>query len=311
MDSAAPGRAKTGRSRLRLLAALMAGALLGIVVLWLALDDRPTGDDDGATASASVRPSADAFDGRRAWRDLRRQVALGPRPAGSRQARRLAESARRRLPAGKLEAVPGGLANVVGVVPGARPAVVVGAHYDTKDLEGFLGANDGASGTAVVVELARVLSRSRRAPGSPELRFVLFDGEESPDDSRPFYSSGLRGSRAYVARHRREVGAMVLLDMVGDKRLRIPREASSDPVLWRRLRTAARSVGTLPAFPASTRSAILDDHTPFLRAGIPAIDVIDFDFACWHRTCDDLDAVSPRSLDVVGETVARMLMSWR
>ena len=293
------------------MAALTASALLGIVLLWWALGDRRSGDDDGATASASVRPVADAFDARRAWRDLRRQVALGPRPAGSRQARRLAESARDRLPAGRLESVAGGLVNVVGVVPGTRPAVVVGAHYDTKDLEGFVGANDGASGTAVVIELARVLSRSRRAPGAPELRFVLFDGEESPDESEPFYTSGLRGSRAYVARHRREVGAMVLLDMVGDVRLRIPREASSDRALWRRLRAAARSAGTLPAFPASTRPVILDDHTPFLRAGIPAIDVLDFDFACWHRTCDDLDAVSPRPLDVVGETVARMLLSWR
>ncbi|CAA9479422.1 MAG: hypothetical protein AVDCRST_MAG69-691, partial [uncultured Solirubrobacteraceae bacterium] len=175
MDSAARGRAKPGRGRPRLLAALTATALLGILLLWWALDDPPSGGGDGATASASVRPSADAFDARRAWRDLSRQVALGPRPAGSRQARRLAESARRRLPAGRLESVPGGLANVVGVVRGARPAVVVGAHYDTKDLRNFVGANDGASGTAVVLELARVLSREKRPAGAPELRFVLFD----------------------------------------------------------------------------------------------------------------------------------------
>ncbi|CAA9468444.1 MAG: Gamma-glutamyl cyclotransferase, partial [uncultured Solirubrobacteraceae bacterium] len=230
---------------------------------------------------------------------------------GSPAARRLARDARRRLPSGRIERVSGGLANVVGTVPGRRPAVLVGAHYDTKDLEGFVGANDGASGVAVVVELARALARGPRPAGAPELRFVLFDGEESPDDSRPFYSTGLRGSRAYAARHRGEIGAVVLVDMVGDVTLSIPREETSDPGLWRRLRASARATGNLAAFPDETGSAILDDHTPFQRAGIRAIDVIDFDFDCWHELCDDLDVVSPRSLDAVGETVAHMLRRWR
>jgi Zn-dependent M28 family amino/carboxypeptidase len=238
-------------------------------------------------------------------------VALGPRPAGSAAARALARDARDRLPRGRIETVAGGLANVVGTIPGRRPAVLVGAHYDTKDLDGFVGANDGASGTAVVLELARGLARAPRPPSAPELRFVLFDGEESPDDSRSFYSSGLRGSRAYAARHRDDLAAVVLLDMVGDERLRIPREETSDRRLWRRLRDSARAVGALAAFPDETSSAVLDDHTPFLRAGIPAIDVIDFDFECWHERCDDLDVVSARSLDAVGETVAHMLRRWR
>ncbi len=309
MDSDARGRAKPRRGRVRPLAAV----LVGIALVWWVLEGRltPDGDDERVTASASVRPSSDVFDADRAWTHLRRQVALGPRPAGSPAARRLAEYLLRRLPAGRIESVRGGLANVVGTVPGTRPAVVIGAHYDTKDLGGFVGANDGASGTAVVMELARALARARRPAGAPELRFVLFDGEEATNDMADFLLSGARGSRAYSARHRGEIGAMVLLDMVGDERLRIPREASSDAALWRRLRAAARSAGTLGAFPASSRPTILDDHTPFLRAGIPAIDIIDFEFACWHRTCDDLDAVSPRSLDVVGETVAEMLVSWR
>ena len=285
------------------------------VFAWAVLDgSQPTAGDaasGGAAASASVRPRLDAFDERRAWRVLRRQVALGPRPAGSAAARKLARDARRRLPAGRFERVPGGLVNVVGTLPGRRPAIVVGAHYDTKALRGFVGANDGASGTAVVLELARALAREPRPADAPELRFVLFDGEESPDESRPFYSSGLRGSRAYAARHRREVGAVVVIDMVGDEDLSIPREETSDPRLWRRLRRSARAAGTLSTFPAGTRPGVLDDHTPFQRAGIPAIDVIDFDFACWHELCDDLDVVSARSLDTVGETVAHMLRRWR
>ena len=290
---------------------LAVAAVLG----WAVLDGPLRGGEERAdspgAASASVRPRLDAFDERRAWRALRRQVALGPRPAGSSAARTLARDARRRLPRGRFAKVPGGLVNVVGTIPGRRPAVLVGAHYDTKDADGFVGANDGASGTAVVLELARGLARHKRPRGAPELRFVLFDGEESPDDSRPFYSSGLRGSRAYAQRHAEAIGAVVLLDMVGDVDLSIPREASSDMRLWRRLRDSARAAGTLAAFPEETRSAVLDDHTPFQRAGIPAIDVIDFEFDCWHERCDDLTVVSPKSLDIVGETVAHMLRRWR
>jgi hypothetical protein len=309
---ATPAPRRLGRAVALLAVVVVAAAAL---IAWAALGGlsedaaAPAGGSGAASAAAPSRP--DAFDERRAWRLLRRQVALGPRPAGSSAARRLARDARRRLPRGRFERVRGGLLNVVGTVPGRRPAVVVGAHYDTKDLDGFVGANDGASGTAVVLELARVLARAKRPDGAPELRFVLFDGEESPDESRPFYSSGLRGSRAYAARHRDEVGAVVVLDMVGDVELSIPREESSDPALWQRLREAAGAAGTLEVFPDATRSTILDDHTPFLRAGIPAIDVIDFEFACWHELCDDLDVVSPRSLDAVGETATHLLRRWR
>ena len=296
-----PGRRRAAVARVAL--------LLGTGILLAALGGCAGSRDDGG--AAATKASADAFDSARAWADLRRQVELGPRPAGSPAARRLARWARDQLPGGRLERVPGGLANVVGTLPGSSPAVVVAARYDTKSMSGFVGANDGASGTAVVLELARALEQAQRPPGAPELRFALFDGEESPDDSKPFYSSGLRGSRAYVRRHADEVGAMVLLDMVGDRDLSIPREASSSRELWSRLRRAARATGTIAAFPDATGTTLLDDHTPFLRAGIPAIDVIDFDFDCWHETCDDMSAVSEASLDVVGETVARMLAQWR
>ena len=101
--------------------------------------------------------------------------------------------------------------------------------------------------------------------------------------------------------------AMVLLDFVADRRLSIPREANSDPALWARLRAAAARVGAAGPFPARTRAAIADDHLPFIAEGVPSIDLIDFDFACWHERCDDLSAVSERSLDVSGETVAELL----
>ena len=264
-----------------------------------------------AGASAAPRPTVDRFDGPRAFADLRSQVELGPRPAGSDASRRLAERLRSELPNGRFEPVPGGLRNVVGSLPGRGRPIVVAAHYDTKDLPGFVGANDGAGGTAAVVELARRLATASRPASAPPIRFVLFDGEESPDDSAPFYSSGLRGSRAYARRHAREIQALILLDFVADERLRIPRETGSDPGLWKRLRAAARRVGAQRAFPDATAAEVLDDHTPFTRRGVPAIDLIDFDFPCWHKTCDNLDVVSEASLDRSGETVYELLRGWR
>jgi hypothetical protein len=290
-------------------AALLAVAAVAAVVAFAA-----SGPEGGPARPAAqepgTRPAADRFDAQRAFADLRLQVALGPRPAGSRASRRLAARLRRALPDGRFERVPGGLRNVVGTLPGRKPAIVIAAHYDTKDLPGFVGANDGAGGTAAVLELARALRAQRRPAGAPELRFVLFDGEESPDDARPFYSSGLRGSRAYAARHR-DVRAVILLDFVADKDLAIPREAGSDPALWERLRAAARRVGAQAAFPDRTAPAVMDDHTPFARAGVPAVDLIDFTFPCWHRRCDDLSAVSPASLDLAGEAVLELVSGWR
>ena len=263
--------------------------------------------------AASTRLKVDRFDGRRAFAELRRQVALGPRPAGSAASRRLAARLRRSLPRGRYEAIPGspGLRNVVGRLPGSKPAVVVAAHYDTKKIPGFVGANDGAGGTAAVLELARALRRIDRPAGAPELRFVLFDGEEATNDKADFFLSGLRGSKAYARRHRGEVRAVVLLDFVADKQLRIPREGGSDIALWARLRRAAKRVGAGATFPDEAAQEVLDDHTPFARAGIPAIDLIDFDFDCWHKACDDMSAVSARSLDRSGEAVLELLRTWR
>jgi glutaminyl-peptide cyclotransferase len=299
--------AMPSRRLLSLVAAIVALAGAGLIAAAVG------GAFHGAPAERA-RAAVDRFDGARAWADLRRQVALGPRPAGSATLRGLARELRSRLPRGRFERVPGhpGLRNVVGTLPGRRPAVVVAAHYDTKLLPGFVGANDGAGGTAALLELARVLRRTRRPAGAPELRFVFFDGEENPDDrARRFYAGGLRGSKAYARRHGGQVRALVLLDFVADRDLAIPREGGSDPKLWERLRAAARRVGTERWFPPGTAGTVLDDHTPFTRRGIPAIDLIDFSYACWHQLCDDLDHVSERSLDRSGETVLELLRSWR
>jgi Zn-dependent M28 family amino/carboxypeptidase len=270
-----------------------------------------------AAARAAPAGAPDRFDAGSAWSLVRAQLRYGQRPAGSPQLRRLAERLRPLLPRGRFEPLAGepGLRNIVGTIPGRRPGVVIGAHYDTlADPPGFVGANNGAAGTAVVVEVARALARAKLKAGGREIRFVLFDGEEPPsglpEDSPDFYSSGLRGSRAYVKAHGGRTEAMILLDYVGNKGLRIPREHNSTPSLWRRMRAAARSVGAGWAFPADIGPGFIDDHTPFLRAGIPAIDLIDPDYA-GHEVSDRLDKLSRRSLDAVGETIVALAMRLR
>ena len=294
-----------------LFAVLSVQLALGIVFVVLVVSGALPlgGDDDRRSATAAAR--VNRFDGRAAFRLLEEQVALGPRPAGSPASRRLAARLRRLLPNGRYQAVPGGLRNVVGTVRGRdrRRYVVMGAHYDTKDIPGFVGANDGASGTAAVVQLARQL---RPRTIGPTVHFILFDGEETPrgtPDHR-FLQEGLRGSKV-AARAYGRAEAMILLDFVADKDLLLPREGSSDKRLWARLRKAARAAGVGAYFPAGSEEVVYDDHTPFLRRGVPAINLIDWDFRCWHRRCDDLAAVSERSLDASGEAVAALLRTLR
>src|SRR3954451_14159247 len=173
------------------------------------------------------RPAADRFDEHAAWSRLVAQVRLGPRPAGSPASRRLAAQLKTALPRGSYQPVPGGLRNVVGFVRGRDPGryVVVAAHYDTKDLPGFVGANDGAGGPAVLVQLARTIKP--RTIG-PSVTFLALDGEEAPvgipDDE--FLEAGVRGAKV-AARIYRRARAMILLDFVGNKGLRLPREVLS------------------------------------------------------------------------------------
>jgi glutaminyl-peptide cyclotransferase len=272
------------------------------------------GDDERAPV-----PRA-SFDAERAMEDVRAQVAIGPRPTGSPGSRRevaLIVGELRR--AGLAPMVQAPLRNVVATIPGDRPgAVVVGAHHDTKDgIAGFVGANDGASGVAVVLEIGRALAARAGDEGrlrGPDVVLAFFDAEE-PRGNRPFAEDGARGSRQFVelaaagggggAPPLARLRAMYLLDMVGDCDLDIPRERNSDPELYSRLRG--------PAF-GGERGPIGDDHLPFLEAGIPAVDVIDFSFGpggspgeWWHTPEDSLDKVCPASLRQAGAAVLAAL----
>jgi glutaminyl-peptide cyclotransferase len=298
-------------------AAIIYGAVAGFPLIGGGGDPPRTTQQRPAApplAHPAGRSSAHRFDARAAYALAAAQVRAGQRPAGSPQLRRLAEQLRRRLPDGRFEPVAGwpSLRNVVGTLPGSRPAIVIGAHYDTLvKPPGAVGANNGAAGSAIVVQLARDLLRVKRPAGAPELRFVLFDGEEPaaglPEEQADFYAAGLRGSRSYAARHAKETRAMLLLDYVGNRGLRLPREASSDPTLWSRLRGAAQKVGAAAVFPDATETAIIDDHTPFLRAHVPAVDLIDWRYP-GHTPADTLDKLSVRSMDAVGETLAELLV---
>jgi Zn-dependent M28 family amino/carboxypeptidase len=202
---------------------------------------------------------------------------------------------------------------VVGAIPGEAPGtVVVGAHHDTKEIPGFVGANDGASGVAVLLELARALPQH---PHGPSIELVFFDAEEARGDT-PFALDGARGSSQFVRYARRglrgaalaEIRAMVLFDLVGDCELEIPREENSDAGLYRLFSDAALKLGGDASPFVGTTDGIVDDHIPFVEAGIPSVGLIDFQFgpgpapgAFWHTLEDDLDRVCARSLDAVGE----------
>jgi glutaminyl-peptide cyclotransferase len=281
-----------------IVAALVTGAILLLT-------------SDGDARTATPKASVDRFDGDRAWSELVREVRAGPRPAGSPALRTLAWRLRETLPNGHIEPVADGLQNVVGVLPGRRPAIVLGAHYDTKDTPaGFVGANDGAGGTALVLEAARALAH--RPQSDPrEVRFVLFDGEESPAGCASFLKCGIRGSRAYAAAHAHEVKALVLADFVANRNLRLKRDLGSDVALWGRFRAAAKRAGVGSIVSSALQGTVEDDHTPFMKAGVPAIDLIDFDFPQWHTLRDRPDVLSKRSLDAAGEAVVELVHELR
>ena len=300
-EPAPPPTSARRRRRHRTRAGATLVASLALAALLLA----GCGDDDGDDGGA-----ADRFDSAAAFELIDEQVAVGQRPAGSPQLRRLGDRLAAELPDGGFESVGGGLRNVVGVLPGPGPAIVVGAHYDTEfHPRGFVGANDGAAGTAAVVELARALEREL-PDGHREVRFVLFDGEEEPPgcpDAR-FEQCALRGSKAYAAAHEAELGEMILLDYVANEGLRLPREGNSDPALWAELREAAEAVGAGEYFPGGQQPPIIDDHVPFIRAGIPSIDLIDFTYAYADTLEDTPDKLDPEALDAVGEAVAELVI---
>lgn len=264
---------------------------------------------------------APTFDAGRAWEHLRQLVAIGPRPSGSPAIEQTRRYIKDQLLASGLTAVEQTwddqtpidkvrMVNLIATIPGARKdRIVFAGHYDTKLFREFrfVGASDGGSSGAFLLELARVL-KARKSPLTIELLFL--DGEEA---RLPQWggTDNTYGSRHYVDLAKRDrslatLKALVLVDMIGDRDLRIRRDTNSTPWLTNIIWDAAKRLQLDGVFiPDSTR--IEDDHMPFVAAGVPSVDIIDLEYEAWHTRHDTLDAVSARSLQTVGDVVLAAL----
>lgn len=267
---------------------------------------------------AAERP---AFDGGAALKHVERLVAIGPRVAGTPggvKAREYIVAELKRIAGVQVQVrtfeadTPHGrlsMANVIAVLPGRRPDVVMLAgHYDTKLFKQFqfVGANDGGSSAALLLELARRLAAR---PRDYTYWLVWFDGEEAREtwtDRDSLYGS--RRLAADLAKDKRLPRAMVLVDMIGDRDLAIRREAHSAAWLTQIIWDAAARLGHGAHFLRDI-IPVEDDHVPFLRAGVPSTLLIDFDFPPWHTAADTLDTLSAESLAVVGQVLLEALPS--
>jgi Zn-dependent M28 family amino/carboxypeptidase len=202
------------------------------------------------------------------------------------------------------------MTNLIVTIPGARKErIVFAGHYDTKLFRQFrfVGASDGGSSAAFLLELAHAL-KGRKNPFTIELLFL--DGEEARMTEWAG-TDNTYGSRHYVDTARRDgslasLKAMVLVDMIGDRDLDIRRDENSTRWLTDMIWSAAKR-SDLDSYFLSESTRVEDDHLPFLAAGIPSVDIIDLDYEQWHTSKDTLDAVSARSLQVVGDVLLEAL----
>jgi hypothetical protein len=280
-----------------------------------------------AAASPSPQASAEhiAFDGERAFEHVRKQVEIGPRPAGSAELARAREYITGELKSYGLSVTldefhpmtPQGekkMVNITAELAGeSSDVVMISSHYDTKPIKEFrfVGANDGGSSTGALLELARVIA----ARGKPRYTywFAFFDGEEAfchewTECSNMGSPDNTYGSRHYVQqlKDKKELGrvrAMVLLDMIGYKNLEIPREETGttwiNDVIWQ----TARELGHGAVF-VERSDSVTDDHIPFMQAGVECVDLIQLGgYPFWHTAEDTLDKISAGSLKTVGEVM--------
>jgi len=258
------------------------------------------------------------FDGVRAMQDVIAQVNFGPRTPGSQAHGQTAayitaelENAGWQVQIQETTRMNQPIRNVIARRGNGTPWIILGAHYDTRffsdqetdpalQLTPVAGANDGASGVAVLLELARVLPANL----PKEIWLVFFDAE---DQGRIPGWDWILGSREFVESLSSYPDKVVIVDMIGDADLNIYQERNSDPALTSEIWEVAAGLGYQAYFIPEIKYSILDDHTPFLEKGIAAIDIIDFDYPYWHTTADTLDKVSPNSLEIVGKTLFHWL----
>ena len=284
-----------------------------------AMNNQPAAQNPAATGG----DKADSVDAGRAFEHVRKVVSFGPRPSGSDAIKKTQEYLIAELKSYGLRvieddfsgATPKGpipMKNIIAELPGKRSEIVIiSGHYDTKLMANFVGANDGGSSTAAVLETARVMAKTK-----PEYTvwFVLFDGEEAVVEWTG--NDNTYGSRHMVEKMKKEgsltrVKAMLLYDMIGDKGLDLRRDDASTPWLVEVIWKTGQRLGFGKHF-VDEPAYIADDHVPFLQERIPAVDLIDFHFggaenAYWHTTQDTLDKVSGESIKIVCDVVLNSL----
>ena len=254
-----------------------------------------------------------AFDGPRAYEDVKTQVACGSRVPGTEGHAKLLEwiqtelkSAGWQVEVQESEAMGHPVQNIVAKRNTGAPQIIIGAHYDTRMFADqdpdpaqhthyVPGANDGASGVAVLLGLARSLPKD-----TVPVWLVFFDTE---DNGNIQGWDWILGSREFVKRNPVQPQAAIVVDMIGDADLNIYQERNSNPHLTDAIWATAKGLGYEGEFIPEYKYSMIDDHTPFLEAGIPAVDIIDFDYPYWHTVQDTPDKVSAESLQAVGETL--------
>jgi glutaminyl-peptide cyclotransferase len=274
-----------------------------------------------AACAAAQPPATPAFDGRIALEHVRQIVDIGPRVAGTPGAQKTRDYIAAQMKALGLAVVeqafdartPLGTVRMVNLSvrlkgDASKGRIIIAGHYDTKLFKAlrFVGANDAGSSTAFLIEAARVL-KDRANPMAIELLFL--DGEEAVVDWNT-NDDNTYGSRYYVEAAKKDgslatIKALILVDMIGDRDLRIMRETNSTRWLTDIVWATAKSIKR-PQF-VDEETAIEDDHLPFLRAGVPAVDVIDLDYPAWHTIGDTFDKLSADSLKAVGDVVIAAL----
>ena len=269
-------------------------------------------------SATSCQQQKHTFNGNSAFEDLRYQTSLGPRtPYSDAHDQIIAWATAEFSSAGweteSQEIVWSGhsIQNLIAKKGTGNPWIIIGAHYDSRlsadhDPDPNLrtspvpGANDGASGVAILVELSRALPDVLEKT----IWLVLFDGE---DNGGIDGWDWILGSQAFVANLTDQPDAAIIIDMVGDYELNIYQELNSDAQLIEEIWTIASELG-YGQFIHEYKYQILDDHIPFLLNNIPAVVIIDFDYPYWHTTQDTIDKVSEESLDAVGETLLAWLL---
>jgi Iap family predicted aminopeptidase len=271
-----------------------------------------------AASFLNREPDSASFDSSHAYADVQTQVAFGPRIPGSQGHAQIREWMRAELESAgwmveiqQTERMGHPIYNIIAKRNTEPPQIILGAHYDTRMIadndpdvtkrsEPVSGANDGASGVAVLLELARSLP-SDTAP----IWLVFFDAE---DNGRIEGWDWILGSRAFVEEIPIQPQAVIIVDMIGDADLNIYLEQNSNVAIRTEIWSMAEKLGYGKQFINQEKFSMEDDHTPFLEAGIPAVDLIDFDYPYWHTTQDTPDKVSAESLQAVGDTLLHWIM---